>query len=182
MHMHEYVKHHPCNLFFCSFLPLVCLSSSSFLLSFFSFRFLRTSACLSSSLHDSRYPISTAKIVLFRVYIHLNRMSLSSRLHRNHHLVSICDFDDSPFSLQSLYSSSASLILFFSLTFSSLSFQELFRENLVRGRGLLARSIIRAQMASPGFTNVYASLLSIVNSRLPEIGELVLKRVILQFR
>jgi pre-mRNA-splicing factor CWC22 len=47
---------------------------------------------------------------------------------------------------------------------------------------LLARAIIRAQMASPGFTHVYAALLAILNSKLPELGELVLKRVLLQFR
>ncbi|KAL8446667.1 hypothetical protein Emag_004674 [Eimeria magna] len=60
--------------------------------------------------------------------------------------------------------------------------QELFRENLVRGRGLFCRALIRAQLASPGFTSVYAALLCIVNSKLPDIGELVIKRVILQFR
>ncbi|KAL8437372.1 hypothetical protein ACSSS7_000967 [Eimeria intestinalis] len=60
--------------------------------------------------------------------------------------------------------------------------QELFRENLVRGRGLFCRALIRAQLASPGFTAVYAALLCIVNSKLPDIGELVIKRVILQFR
>lgn len=60
--------------------------------------------------------------------------------------------------------------------------QDLFRENLVRGRGLIARAIIRAQMASPGFTNVYAALLSILNSKLPELGDLVLRRILLQFR
>ncbi|XP_055387848.1 pre-mRNA-splicing factor CWC22 homolog [Condylostylus longicornis] len=60
--------------------------------------------------------------------------------------------------------------------------QELFRENLVRGRGLLARSILRAQMASPGFTHIYAALLSIINSKLPEVGELVIRRLLLQFR
>ncbi|CDJ40346.1 cell cycle control protein, putative, partial [Eimeria tenella] len=60
--------------------------------------------------------------------------------------------------------------------------QELFRENLVRGRGLFCRALIRSQLASPGFTGVYASLLCIVNSKLPDIGELVLKRLILQFR
>lgn len=60
--------------------------------------------------------------------------------------------------------------------------QELFRENLVRGRGLLARSILRAQMASPGFTHIFAALLSIINSKLPELGDLILRRLLLQFR
>lgn len=41
----------------------------------------------------------------------------------------------------------------------------LIRENLIRGRGLLCRSIIQAQAASPTFTNVYAALVSVINSK-----------------
>lgn len=60
--------------------------------------------------------------------------------------------------------------------------RELLHENIVRGRGLLARSIIQAQAASPTFTPVYAALTSIINSKFPNIGELVLKRLVLQFK
>jgi len=60
--------------------------------------------------------------------------------------------------------------------------EELFQENLVRGRGLFARAIIRAQMASPGFTHVFAALVAVINSKLPEVGDLIIRRVILQFR
>lgn len=59
---------------------------------------------------------------------------------------------------------------------------ELFQENLVRGRGLFARAIMKAQQASPGFTHIYCALLAIVNTKLPENGELVLKRVIYGFK
>lgn len=59
---------------------------------------------------------------------------------------------------------------------------ELFAENVIRGRGLLVRAILKAQMASPNFTHVYAALISVINSKMPEVGELLLKRVILQFR
>lgn len=59
---------------------------------------------------------------------------------------------------------------------------ELFQENLVRGRGLFARAIMKAQLASPGFTHIYCALLAIVNTKLPENGELVLKRVIYGFK
>ncbi|GBE62255.1 cell cycle control protein [Babesia ovata] len=59
---------------------------------------------------------------------------------------------------------------------------ELLECNLIRGRGLLARSWIRAQMASPGFTDIYVSFLAVLNSKFPEIGNLVLRRIILQFR
>ena len=55
-------------------------------------------------------------------------------------------------------------------------------QNLVRGRGLLCRSIMKSQMASPPFTNIYAALVAVVNTKFPEIGELLLTRVVLQFR
>eukprot|EP01137_Pigoraptor_chileana_P011365 Opistho-2@62099 len=59
---------------------------------------------------------------------------------------------------------------------------ELFGENLVRGRGLFSRSLMRAQLASPTFTPVYAALLSVINTKFPQIGELVIKRLVLQYR
>ncbi|PKI68293.1 hypothetical protein CRG98_011323 [Punica granatum] len=52
--------------------------------------------------------------------------------------------------------------------------QELFAENLIRGRGLFCRSCIKSQMAglvsslrwrSPGFTNVFAALVAVVNNK-----------------
>ncbi|KAB5577368.1 hypothetical protein PHYPO_G00209070 [Pangasianodon hypophthalmus] len=60
--------------------------------------------------------------------------------------------------------------------------QELLQENIVRGRGLLARSVLQAQSASPIFTHVYAAVVAIINSKFPQIGELILKRLILNFR
>jgi pre-mRNA-splicing factor CWC22 len=45
--------------------------------------------------------------------------------------------------------------------------QDLFVENLVRGRGLFARSIIQAQVSSPMFSNVFAALVAIINSKFP---------------
>ncbi|KAJ6665192.1 hypothetical protein lerEdw1_004241 [Lerista edwardsae] len=59
---------------------------------------------------------------------------------------------------------------------------ELLQENIVRGRGLLSRSILQAQGASPIFTHVYAAVVAIINSKFPNIGELILKRLILNFR
>ncbi|KAL3855231.1 hypothetical protein ACJMK2_014451 [Sinanodonta woodiana] len=60
--------------------------------------------------------------------------------------------------------------------------RELFQENIVRGRGLLARSIIQAQSASPTFTHVYAALVAIINTKFPQIGELILRRLVIQFK
>ena len=59
---------------------------------------------------------------------------------------------------------------------------ELFSENLMRGRGLFCQSLMKAQMASPSFTPVYAALVAVVNTKFPELGELLLHRVIAQFK
>ncbi|OBU00556.1 pre-mRNA-splicing factor cwc22 [Pseudogymnoascus verrucosus] len=59
---------------------------------------------------------------------------------------------------------------------------ELFGENLVRGRGLFCRSIMKAQAASLPFTPIYAAMAAIVNTKLPQVGELLLTRLIIQFR
>lgn len=60
--------------------------------------------------------------------------------------------------------------------------QELFRENLIRGRGILTQYIIRAQNNSPIFTHVYAALVAVVNTKLPRIGELIIRRLVINFR
>ncbi|KDE08002.1 hypothetical protein MVLG_01705 [Microbotryum lychnidis-dioicae p1A1 Lamole] len=58
----------------------------------------------------------------------------------------------------------------------------IFGENLIRGRGLFARSIMRAQASSLPFTPVFASLVSVINSKLPQVGELLVHRLIHQFK
>jgi pre-mRNA-splicing factor CWC22 len=60
--------------------------------------------------------------------------------------------------------------------------QELIEENIIRGRGLLVRSLLQAQSASPTFTHVYAALVAVVNTKFPQNGELLLRRLIHQFR
>lgn len=59
---------------------------------------------------------------------------------------------------------------------------ELFGENLIRGRGLFCRSIMKAQAASLPFTPIYAAMAAIVNTKLPQVGELLLGRLVVQFR
>lgn len=59
---------------------------------------------------------------------------------------------------------------------------ELFGENLIRGRGLFARSVMKAQAASLPFTPVFACVVAVVNTKLPQVGELLLIRLISQFR
>ena len=58
---------------------------------------------------------------------------------------------------------------------------ELFNENIIRGRGLLTKAIFKAQMASPNFSHVYAALVAVVNTKLPEVIKLLIGRYILQF-
>ena len=46
----------------------------------------------------------------------------------------------------------------------------------------MARGVIQAQMASPFYTSVYAALVSVINTKFPQIGELIVKRLISSFR
>ncbi len=64
----------------------------------------------------------------------------------------------------------------------SIIIRQLLQNNIVRGRGILARTIIKAQIASPINTNVYAALVCIINKTFPQIGELISKRLISSFR
>jgi len=59
---------------------------------------------------------------------------------------------------------------------------ELFAENLIRGRGLFCRSCMKSQMASPGFTDVFAAMVAVVNTKFPQVGDLLLRRIILQLK
>ena len=59
---------------------------------------------------------------------------------------------------------------------------ELFNENLIRGRGLFCRSVMKAQAASLPFTPVFAALVAVINTKLPQVGELLVTRLVSQFR
>lgn len=59
---------------------------------------------------------------------------------------------------------------------------ELLAENLIRGRGLFCRSCMKSQMASPGFTDVFSALVAVVNTKFPEIGRLLVVRIVLQLK
>jgi pre-mRNA-splicing factor CWC22 len=55
--------------------------------------------------------------------------------------------------------------------------------NLLRLRGVLAKHVLQAALTSKSqYSNVYAALIAVLNTKLPEVGELVLKRAILAFR
>uniref|UniRef100_A0A0K0F851 Pre-mRNA-splicing factor CWC22 homolog (inferred by orthology to a C. elegans protein) n=1 Tax=Strongyloides venezuelensis TaxID=75913 RepID=A0A0K0F851_STRVS len=60
--------------------------------------------------------------------------------------------------------------------------QELMKVNIIRGKGLLIKALIQAQAFSPTFSNVYAAFVSVINSKFPNIGELLIKRLVIQFK
>lgn len=61
--------------------------------------------------------------------------------------------------------------------------QELFQNvNLVRLRGPFCKFVLSAAVSSPKYSDVYAAIIAVVNSKLPEVGELMVKRAILSFR
>ena len=59
---------------------------------------------------------------------------------------------------------------------------EIFLENLIRGRGLFCRSVMKAQASSLPFTPIYAALCAIVNTKLPQVGQLLVTRLVVQFK
>jgi pre-mRNA-splicing factor CWC22 len=59
---------------------------------------------------------------------------------------------------------------------------ELLQLNLVRGMGLLCRSLLRAQVVSQNFSPAYAAVVCALNARLPELGQVLLARIISQLK
>lgn len=60
--------------------------------------------------------------------------------------------------------------------------KELFECNLIRYKGTFVSALLKAQETSPSFTEVYAALTGIVNSRIRTIGALLVNRLILLYR
>ncbi|PIA42386.1 hypothetical protein AQUCO_02000084v1 [Aquilegia coerulea] len=58
---------------------------------------------------------------------------------------------------------------------------ELFDENLIRGRGLFCRCIMKSQLVSPKLTDVFAALVAVINTKFQQVGELLARRIVLQF-
>ncbi|KAL6493927.1 hypothetical protein OROGR_031836 [Orobanche gracilis] len=50
---------------------------------------------------------------------------------------------------------------------------------IIPGRGLFCQAVMKAQSGSPRSSNLYASLVAIINSRFPDVGLLLVKRVVL---
>ncbi|GAV29214.1 hypothetical protein PMKS-002696 [Pichia membranifaciens] len=59
---------------------------------------------------------------------------------------------------------------------------ELFKLNLFRGRGALCKSIMNSQQLSTAYTDVYSSLVSVLNSKIPEVGSLLIRRLIVKYK
>jgi pre-mRNA-splicing factor CWC22 len=54
--------------------------------------------------------------------------------------------------------------------------------NLLRLRGVLTKSLLAAAISSIQYSAVYAAMVAVLNTKLPEIGELIIKRAVLAFR
>jgi len=54
--------------------------------------------------------------------------------------------------------------------------------NLIRGRGLLVKSLLNGAISSPNYAHIYVALIAVINTKLPECGELLVTRAILAFR
>ncbi|CAI6358713.1 unnamed protein product [Macrosiphum euphorbiae] len=59
--------------------------------------------------------------------------------------------------------------------------RKLLKLNIMRGRGLLCRSIMESQSHSPNFTHIYATLVSFIDQNFPNVTELLLVRCIYVF-
>lgn len=59
---------------------------------------------------------------------------------------------------------------------------DIFNENIIRGRGLLCQALINSQLISISYTAAYACFIAVINTKLPEIGELLLKRLITNYQ
>ncbi|KMS99028.1 hypothetical protein BVRB_3g066340 [Beta vulgaris subsp. vulgaris] len=59
---------------------------------------------------------------------------------------------------------------------------DFFSENLFRGIGLFCRSCMKSQMASPGFTHVFAALVAVINTKFLLVGDLLLRGIVLQLQ
>ncbi|GAA0149503.1 hypothetical protein LIER_08657 [Lithospermum erythrorhizon] len=62
------------------------------------------------------------------------------------------------------------------------TFQELVSQDLLRGRGLLCKEILETSLSSSASIPALASLVALINSKLEEIGILLLKRLVHELR
>ena len=60
--------------------------------------------------------------------------------------------------------------------------RDLFRLNLERGKGLYCRAVMQAVAVSSGVSPVLAAMTGVVNAYRPFVGELLMKRLIVQFQ
>ncbi|XP_022168891.1 pre-mRNA-splicing factor CWC22 homolog [Myzus persicae] len=60
--------------------------------------------------------------------------------------------------------------------------KKIVRLNIVRGRGILCKSVMEAQLASTTNTHIYALFIALIYDEISTIGELILVRCLKQFR
>ncbi|XP_015363422.1 PREDICTED: pre-mRNA-splicing factor CWC22 homolog [Diuraphis noxia] len=60
--------------------------------------------------------------------------------------------------------------------------KKILRLNIMRGRGILCKCVMDAQLASTGNTYIYALFIALIYDQIPTIGELILIRCLKQFK
>lgn len=59
---------------------------------------------------------------------------------------------------------------------------ELFKNNLFKAKGLVVRKLIICQQQYYEYTRVYSSLVNVLNSKIPEIGEILANKLVIIFK
>ncbi|KAL5238475.1 hypothetical protein ACI65C_005885 [Semiaphis heraclei] len=60
--------------------------------------------------------------------------------------------------------------------------KKILRLNIIRGRGILCKCIMKAQLASTGNTQIYALFIALIYEEISTVGELILIRCLKQFK
>eukprot|EP00758_Cryptobia_borreli_P001235 Tbor_TRINITY_DN2055_c0_g1::TRINITY_DN2055_c0_g1_i1::g.12126::m.12126/K13100/CWC22; pre-mRNA-splicing factor CWC22 len=56
------------------------------------------------------------------------------------------------------------------------------RRNIIRGKGIYCKAVMRMQEENPQLSEVFCALTSVINRHFPEVGALLVKRLVIQWR
>ncbi|KAH6829441.1 hypothetical protein C2S53_011484 [Perilla frutescens var. hirtella] len=59
---------------------------------------------------------------------------------------------------------------------------QILNENIIKGKGVFCQTVMKSQSESPESSDVYAAVVAIINSKFPEVGYLLVKRAVLEFK
>lgn len=59
---------------------------------------------------------------------------------------------------------------------------DLLRVNIIRGRGLFCKHLMATQHADPQLSHIFAALVAVINKEIPEVGELLVRRLVIMWK